>query len=156
MSQAHVLVFIFLFYFIITLSNCRSSFFFHTYFCPHATTLYPLNQIDSAFPWLPCSGPSAVPWWRSCRCPWSANAGSNTSPSHPLWWKRRRSSTCTLSTTADCQGKRPWPEMGISTVLSPSVLQRGGLQRHGGERWGEMVKRMCHRVAMIDNLAAFE
>lgn len=95
-----------------------------------------LNPVNS---FVLCSGPSAVPWWRSCRCPWSANAGSNTSPSHPLWWKRRRSSTCTLSTTADCQGKRPWPEMGISTMLSPSLLQRGGLQRHGGKWRGEMV-----------------
>lgn len=68
-------------------------------------------------------GPSAVPWWTSCGFPSSASAGSNTSPSRPSWWKRRRSSTCTPSTTADCQGKRPWHEMGIT--FSPSLLQWG-------------------------------
>lgn len=144
-SEIHVVIIILLTKHIYLVKFSKQFFFLHIFprllsFCPYF--FFCLHPVNSAFPIVPCSGPSAVPWWRSCRCPWSANAGSNTSPSHPLWWKRRRSSTCTLSTTADCQGKRPWPEMGISTMLSPSLLQRGGLQRHRGKWRGEMVNRV--------------
>lgn len=94
------------------------------------------NPFCSAFSFSLCRGPSAVPWWTSCGFPSSASAGSNTSPNLLSWWKRRRSSTCTPSTTADCQGKRPWPKMGIWITFSPSLLQWGGVQRHWGKGWG--------------------
>lgn len=57
-----------------------------------------------------CSDHSAVPWWMSCVCLWSANAVSNRSLSHPSSLRQKRSLTCTRLTTGDSQERKPWHE----------------------------------------------
>lgn len=73
-----------------------------------------------------CSAHSAVPWWTSCVCLWSASAVSNRSPSRLLSLRQKRSLTCTRSTTGDSQERKPWHERWSWARALPSENKHKG------------------------------